>query len=319
MHKNAFVTFVMMNDKFVPGALVFAHAIKKQKIHADVICMITPEVSKNAKTALKTIYDDVITIDPIIIHHHDRQKRQDRPFLFTKLQAFRLGKDGDLNKSYEKIIIADADILPICDYESLFDIKAPAGIINEHKHHCVESNDGKYIKHSYHKDTSSWRWHYIYRSCPHGFMIPKKITDRVKDDKKNLGVNVCLCRIDPNMTEYHSILNDLNNQAVKELIATFPCPEMQYLTLKYSGSWHNIDIKYASFNGYPDINILFGTHFAGQKPWQIKNPSVKHYAKYKDYQLFFHSYIDMIHTYPKLNQYIKLNQLYTTFKSWMLY
>jgi glycogenin glucosyltransferase len=318
MHKHAFVTFVMMNDKFVPGALVFAHAIKKQKINADLICMITPEVSKNAKTTLKLLYDDVITVDPISIHHHDRQKRQDRPFLFTKLQALRLGKDGDLNKGYEKIIIADADILPISDYESLFDIKAPAGILNEHKHHCVESNDGKYIKHACHHQSSTWQWHYIYRSCPHGFTIPKKITDRIMYDKNNLGVNVCLCRIDPSMIEYNAIINDLKNPSTLQMVSIFPWPEMQYLTLRYSGLWHNIDIKYASFNGYPNLDILHGTHYAGQKPWQINNPSVKHYAKYKDYQLFFRSYIEMIQSYPELNKYIKLNQLYTTFKSWLI-
>lgn len=318
MHTNAFVTFVMLNDKFVPGALVFAHALRKQKVNADIICMITPEVSNKGRSQLQSIFDDVILIDPLIIHHEDRQKRQDRPFLFTKFQAFRLGKDGDLNKGYEKIVIADADILPIADYQSLLDLPAPAGIINESKQHCVKSSNGTYIKHDKYQHQNQWHWHYIYRSCPHGFVIPKKITDRVKHDHHNLGMNTCLCRINPNMDDYYSILNDMKNKDVMDQVSKFPWPEMQYLTLKYSGFWHNIDLKYASFNGYPDINLLNGTHFAGQKPWQISHPSVKHYARFNDYQLFFRTFIEMLNAHPHLKQYKKLLTLYQTYKSWLM-
>lgn len=318
MHKNAFVTFVMLNDKYVPGALVFAHALKKQKVHADIICMITPDVSIRAKQQLSMIFDDVIVVDPLIIYHEDRHKRQDRPFLFTKFQALRLGKDGDLNKGYEKIVIADADILPIGDYQSLLDLPAPAGIINESKHHCVNSSDGTYMKEQKYKNKYEWHWHYIYRSCPHGFIIPKKITDRINYDKDNLGVNTCLCRINPNMNDYHSILSDMKNKDIMDQVSKYPWPEMQYLTLKYSGSWHNIDLKYASFNGYPNLGILNGTHFAGLKPWQIEHPSVKHYAKFKDYQLFFQTFLELMDKYPDLKKYIKLNRLNETYQSWLI-
>ena len=32
----AFMTFVMRNDSFVPGALVFAHALRQQRTQADL-------------------------------------------------------------------------------------------------------------------------------------------------------------------------------------------------------------------------------------------------------------------------------------------
>jgi glycogenin glucosyltransferase len=69
----------------------------------------------------------------------------------------------------------------------------------------------------------------------------------------NLGVNACLCRLDPNMTDYQDIMEDLKNPDILSLIATYKWPGMQYLTLKYSGKWHNLDIRYASFNGYPNL------------------------------------------------------------------
>ncbi|MDI6453761.1 hypothetical protein [Peloplasma aerotolerans] len=314
MHTSAFVTFVMRNDYYVPGALVFAYALKKQHVDADIICLITPEISSKAKQALKTLFDDVITTDPIYIYHPMRHGRQDRPYLFTRFQALRLGKDGNLNKGYEKLVIADADILPISDYQSLLDLPAPAGIINENKSYCVSSTKGRYIQHLNHKNRREWRWHHIYRNCPHGQMIPKAYTDRIHQDTSNLGINACLYRLNPNMEAYNSLISDLNQQNTLKRVVSYPWPEMQYLTLKYSGSWHNIDLRYASFNGYPNINILNGTHFAGLKPWDIECLSVKSFAKFDDYQLFFRTYMEMFETYSKLKDYRKLHKIYECFK-----
>lgn len=313
MHPCAFVTFVMRNDSYVPGALVFAYQLRKQGVDADIICLITPEITSKAKQVLLTLFDDVITIDPIVIHHPMRHGRQDRPYLFTRFQALRLGKDGDLKKGYEKIIVADADILPISDYQSLLDLPAPAGIINESKTHCISSSDGKYIRNFNQKNHKEWIWHHIYRSCPHGQPIPKVYTDRINHNPKNLGINACLYRLNPNMDDYKSLIDDLNNQDILKKIISFPWPEMQYFTIKFSGKWHNIDIRYASFNGYPDLNILNGTHFAGLKPWDLKCKSVRSFAKFKDYQLFFQTYKEMFEAYPMIQSHHKLQKIYNNF------
>lgn len=309
MHPCAFVTFVMRNDAYVPGALVFAYALKKQGVLADVICLVTPEVSKKARFALSSIFDDVITIEPITIYHPMRHGRQDRPFLFTRFQALRLGKDGDLGKGYEKIVVADADLLPISHYQSLLDLPAPAGIMNESKNHCVSSFLGSYTLKNHHHNSREWHWHHIYRSSPHGFKIPKAMTDRILNDPSNLGINACLYVLHPNMDDYLDIMNDLKDPDIIKQICTYPWPEMQYLTLKYSGLWHNIDLRYASFNGYPKLDILYGTHYAGLKPWKITCDSVNHFAKYDDYQLFFQTYHQMMEDYPMLTTNKKLNHI----------
>jgi glycogenin glucosyltransferase len=313
MHTCAFVTFVMRNDHYVPGALVFAYALKRQGVSADIICLITPEITSKAKKALQTIFDDVITIDPIYVYHPMRHGRQDRPYLFTRFQALRLGKDGDLKKGYQKIVVADADILPISNYQTLLEISAPAGIINESKSHCISAEGGKYKHYFNQKKTSEWHWHYIYRNYPHGHPIPRAYTDRIEQNPNNLGINACLYLLEPNMKDYKNLLKDLKNQECLSKIVSYPWPEMQYFTLKYSGMWHNIDLRYASFNGYPKLDILNGTHFAGLKPWDIKCPSVKSFAKFDDYQLFFRTYKEMFETYPKLQDHKKLHKLYDCF------
>ena len=300
MSKNAYVTFIIRNDSYLPGALVFAYALKLQKTINDLICIVSDNISDRAVRALKLIYDDVLIINEVYVPHDRRHERQDRPFLFSRFNAFRLGVDGDLGKKYNKIIIADCDLLPLQNYDSLFDLKAPAGIINEKKEYCLEYTDGKYIiPDSVYKD-GTWNWHEIYKHVPHGTLIPKEITNRIKTDKENMGVNASVMLFEPSMELYKSIMADLLEEDIQQEISTYNWPEMQYITDKLSGEWTNIDLRFSSFNGYPIIDVLNGIHFAGLKPWSVKNKSVKSFAKFEDYQLWFHTYNKMFEDYPKL-------------------
>jgi glycogenin glucosyltransferase len=77
---------------------------------------------------------------------------------------------------------------------------------------------------------------------------------------------------------------------------------MQYITDKLSGDWTNIDLRYSSFNGYPKIDVLYGIHYAGMKPWNIKNKSLKSTGRFEDYQLWFYTYIKMLNEFPELKK-----------------
>ncbi len=300
MGRNAYVTFIIRNDSYLPGALVFAYALKKQKTKNDLICIVSDNITKSAVNKLKVLYDDVIVLDELYVKHDRRQERQDRPFLFSRFSAFRLGKDGDLGKNYEKIIIADCDLLPIKNYDSLFELDAPAGIINERKEYCMEYTDGKYIIPDSAYIDGTWIWHKTYKDIPHGHKIPKYITDRIINDKSNMGINTSLNVFKPTMSLYNSILEDLNKTEIQKEISSYNWPEMQYITVKLSGKWTNIDLRYSSFNGYPVIEALNGIHYAGIKPWIIKNDSLKSYGKFEDYQLWFKVYTHMIDEYDYL-------------------
>lgn len=310
MAREAYVTFVMRNDAFIPGALVFAYALKRQKTTRDLLCMITEDVSKQGMDTLRQVFDDVFRIDEWFVKHEARHERQDRPFLFTRFQALRLGPDGDLGKGYDKIIVADADVLPLEDYDGLFSLLAPAGIINEKKHYCMEYDDaGNYVIPPTVHTHKTWKWHEVYRDIPFGERIPKAITDRVINDHDNMGMNAALYLFEPSMTLYQSIVKDTKNMSVASMIAKWPWPEMQYITWKLSGEWHNMDLRYASFNGYPNIDVLKGIHFAGLKPWRHRHRSVPHFAKKEDYRLWYAVFQAMLNDYPILRKDSKLLKL----------
>ncbi len=311
MNKFAYVTFIIRNDSYLPGALVFAYALRLQKTKADLICIVSDNISDYAINSLKLVYNDVIIIDEVYVPHDRRQERQDRPFLFSRFNAFRLGIDGDLNKKYEKIIIADCDLLPLHGYDKLFDLPAPAGIINEKKEYCLEYDDeGKYIIPESVYIDGTWKWHNIYSNVSHGTLIPKNITDRIRKDKQNMGVNASLYLFETSSKFYESIMDDLADIEIQKEISLYNWPEMQYISLKLSGLWTNIDLKYSSFNGYPEIEVLYGSHFAGLKPWNMKNKSIKAFGRFDDYKLWYYTYLKMCNEVEGMLENRKVKKLY---------
>ncbi len=309
MSERAYVTFVMRNDAYVPGALVFAYAIRAQGASADLVCLIGDGVSTHAQETLRVLYDHVLRVEEIYIPHKHRHERQDRPFLFTRFQALRLGADGDLGCAYKDIVVADSDVLPLHRYDDLFDVEAPAGIINERKEHCVEAVNGAYVVPDSVDIDGTWIWHRVYEDIPMGAPIPRAVTDRVKDDPENMGVNAALYRLRPSMALYEAIREDIESAKTQEDIGGYAWPEMQYITAYLSGQWHNLDLRFASFNGYPRIDVLYGIHYAGLKPWRRTHRSIEHFSRYDDYRLWQATFIAMMRRYPALREARSLERL----------
>ena len=305
-HRYAYVTFLMRNDSFLPGALVLAYALRTMGTSADIVCLVTREISCPAKSALSLLFDKVIAIEEVTVPHPMRQKRQDRPFLFTRFAGLLLGKNGGLGEEYDKIIMMDADVLPLRCYDRLFAVEAPAGILNEKKEHWVDASDGRYRVPD-DADIKGWGWHRRYEGvCPHGTVIPQAITDSVKTDVSNMGVNAALWVLRPDKQVFDELIAAARQD---EMLPKYPWPEMQFATGFFSGRWHNIDIRYGSIGGYPFLSALFGTHFAGLKPWSMEKPSVCTYAKYEDFQCWYATFLAMVSVWLELLQIPRLQKL----------
>ena len=299
--RYAYVTFMMRGDGYLPGALVLAYALKLHNKY-DCICLVTDDVSHPARQALGLVYDKVIQIDELRIKSGVGTGRSDRNLLMTRFEALRLGPSGGLNQQYDKIILLDADILPLWGYDELFSLPAPAGVLMEKKNECYSGAL---------EDSYNWSWHNLYNPiCPHGTGIPKKITDRVRHDPTNMGVNAGLWVLQPSLVEYNAVRAALQNQEVMSLVKDFPWPEMQLATLLWSGRWTNIDIRYCSIGGYPRPEALYGIHFAGLKPWQANSRSATHYAGFQDFTLWRQYYAALYWGNPILQGYPMLKRLW---------
>ena len=313
--RYAYVTFLILNDSYLSGALLLAYGLRQQWTEADLICLVTPEITSTARAALGCLYDHVVEVEAIYVPHKRRHQRQDRPFWFTRMNALRLGVDGDLGLSYEKLVVLDADVLPMKWYDHLFTLVAPAGVINESKAHLTESD---IVPDHIHQGTE-WRWHRIYNAhCRHGSNIPKKITDRVAlDPENNTGISGSLYVWEPSMEEYRRIRAQIETPEILELVADrFDYPDMQYLTIHWSGRWTSVDLRFIGFKGYPGIRALYGTHFAGFKPWYFNQlKALSRFSRYDDFKLWYRSYLAMVLVdFPKLQDNTQLHRLCTSIR-----
>lgn len=306
----AYVTFLIKDDSYVPGALVFAYSLKKQNVKADLLCFVNNEISKNAIESLKIIYDKIIHIDKIMASARPNQSEKELSRLFSRCKALLLEDPRIAGKKYDKIVVSDSDVIAINKWDTLFDLTAPAGIINESKAHTMQYGHGEFILTRRYYKTAEWMWHKIYKDFPHGTKLPKEMTDRVNSDNGNMGVNSAIYLLEPKIATYKDILKDLKNKEVKEKISNYNWPEIQYLTQKLSGNWHNIDLNFASISSN-SLKKINGIHFLGLKPWDFNNKSLTAFACYDDFKLWYEIYNHMIINYPKLLNNYKLRNLQT--------
>jgi hypothetical protein len=171
--------------------------------------------------------------------------------------------------------------------------------------------DGNFIIPDSVAQDGTWHWHQIYADCPHGQPIPREITDRVASDPSNMGVISSLLLLEPSLAEFNAIMQDIQSPTMQPLVGdAFDWPEMQYLTLRYSGQWTNVDLRFHSLNGYPNLDVLTGLHYTGFKPWQFRRAgSMERYGRRADFQLWFSLYREMLQKHPLLQSNRKLRSL----------
>ena len=310
----AFVTFMIRDDGYLPGALLYGYALRAQQTKADIICLVSREISEHAIFTLKHIYDYVLSVDEIYVDNINKRDRTDLPYLFTRFHALRLGRNGDLGIGYDKIVVCDSDVLPIRHYDDLFLLNTPAGILNEKPEYFLRYDEyGCYVVPETAYEKGEWAWHKVYNPiCPHGQRIPAYITDRVQEDIANMGVNSVLYVLQPDYNMFKKILEDISNKQIQDIISKFRWPEMQYLTMAWSGMWYNIDLRFSGFKGYPDYKVLYGIHYAGNKPWRINDrKTMKNRLKFPDVIIWYVYYLEMIRRYPLLLNTNRLKKLYT--------
>lgn len=124
----AWVTLVMLGDVYVPGALVLAESLRYWKTRYEIVCMITPGVSKIAQRALETGFDRVIRVPSAkyrtrLLPGQNQRHRYSWAFLsrvFTKWRCLSLVE-------YALVCFVDADIAFAKNPDDLFKLRAPAG------------------------------------------------------------------------------------------------------------------------------------------------------------------------------------------------
>ena len=295
----AYVTLIMIGDKYIAGALVLAESIRKLGSLADLVVMVTNDVSQEGKEILKKFYDYVIDVEYINVENWRTSVQKHRPYLdlvFTKFQVLNLVQ-------YKKILLIDADAIILKHPDHLFTLKTPAGVYLPNKDEIISYNEkGEYV---YDKKIE-WFEKYC-KCCSHGNLIPKYITERIKEGcnkskNNNSGISGGLILLEPDKEEFNIMMKDIRTPEMFSIIKNkLIWPEQQYLGMRYSGSWTSIEPIFLGLQGFPHWSVLFGLQYAGDKPFILQSKiTIEERIKYEDFQLWFKFYKDIINKYPDL-------------------
>ena len=295
----AYVTTVMLGDKYVAPAIVFAESVRKLGSMADLVVLITHDVSTEGKEILKMFFDYVINVEYINFENCETKIKGNPSYfdlVFTKFHVFNLIQ-------YKKILLIDADTIILKYPDHIFTLNAPAAVYLPNRNDIINYDDkGKYI---YNKKIE---WFNKYCSCcSHGKLIAKSITDKIKqgltkNKNNNSGISGGLILLEPSKKEFNMILKDINSPKMFDIIKNkLIWPEQQYLGMRYSGLWTSIEPIFLGLQGFPHWSMLFGLQYSGEKPFVLESKySIEERIKYEDYQLWYKFYRDIINRYPKL-------------------
>ncbi len=290
----AYVCIVMLGDAYIPGAIVLAQSLINCGSKADRVCLVTPDVSEEAKKLLQMFFNKVKVIDYIQVSNwrvegHPLIKYLD--LVFTKFHIFNL-------LEYKKIILIDADALVLKYPDHLFTLPAPAGCLLENKDYFIHYDaSGNYVF-----PPGPIKWYEKYcKIAAHGELIPKELTDDVKKNMRNSGIGGGLMLLEPKLGELDAIINNVSSGYMKYLVEKkFRWPEQQYLTVRYSGKWHQVNPRFFGLQGYPHWKVLYGLQYGGYKPFIMDKMTKDEAITYDDFILWHDIYREILNEHPEI-------------------
>ncbi len=302
----AYVTFVMSGDTYIAPAIVLAESIRKLGSMADLVVLVTKDVSIEGKEILKIFYDYVEEVEYINFENQETTIKENSAHLnmsFTKFRVFNLTQ-------YKKILLVDADTIILKYPDHLFTLNSPAGVYLPNKEEIITYDNGE--KRTYNKKIE-WFNKYC-KCCSHGKIISKSITDKIEEglskDKNNLSaISGGLILLEPSEEEFNKILKDINTLKMSKIINKLIWPFQQYLTMRYSGNWTSIEPIFLGLDGFPHWSVLNALHFSKNKPFKLENKySIEARVNFEDFQLWYKFYRDITNRYPELLDSKVLNE-----------
>lgn len=125
IHKNAYVWLCMKGDNYLPGILVSVYSVSRTNPDADLVVMVTDDVSQHAQNMLLKIATHLFYI-PYISFDSKQMKTKRQQQIYGSWIASSYTKWNSLALPYKKILLIDGDTIHTENTDELFDLNAPA-------------------------------------------------------------------------------------------------------------------------------------------------------------------------------------------------
>lgn len=265
-HDNAYVWLLMKGDSYLPGIYTSIYSVLRTNPKADLVVMVTKDVSSTARNLLSKI---VKLVDIDYIRFNTRQlKTKKQQELYSKWLSVAYTKWNVLKLiQYKKILFLDGDTIVLHNIDHLFNLQAPAapfnnpfvkpiGNINSH----LEGKKGndKYLLH----DTLISKRE-VYNCLTKNGMIFTASTILLEPSDADFNKYIDMVKsMEPfGFSNCHSMVDE-------QSLA-------YYYSFKKNVNWINIHSRYNYINwkkGFLEINdIPYIMHyFSEKKPWNMK-------------------------------------------------
>lgn len=114
---EAYIT-VLTNDRYLPGALVLANAIRDLGTTKRLAILVS-NISKASEELVKNVYDEVINVSPIVSTSLQQLSDLGRPDLTSTYTKILIWKQIQ----FSRVVYLDSDILPVVPIDALFEIE----------------------------------------------------------------------------------------------------------------------------------------------------------------------------------------------------
>ena len=312
LSKCAFVTLLMINDSYLPGIILSGCQLKTIAPEIDRICMVTPDISNKAIKIIKHLYIvkkvEYIEIDTSLSDLSNNQIKYIYAKTFTKLNCFKLIK-------YDKIVLFDADMIPLRGLKELFLYPTPSFPFLGHIRLW-----GKELEK---------RLEYYNKFVCNKFFNGERITktklidyekiikDIIKITKNNNNLKTLYTKqiyettisvLKPSINTYDKCINKLNFHVKYKHIQHLK-GDTTFLTEFYKYKIHFLDIRYlgrwVNFNNIKEI--CFIDEYSKIKPWDLNNLNTN---QIKNNKLWWYCYIFVLNNNKHFLKYKELSKLY---------
>lgn len=266
-------------DRYVPGALVVAYALKKYKTRHDIILLHDNTLDPENYNILARVFTKVIAINLITDEetrplHYSKQNQIYSPWIahsYTKWNALGLTE-------YEKICFLDADNLPLENIDILLDeVEAPAGCFR-----TVSLPDSIGVFNHFPDNLNA--------------PVPNELIKKALSGAAVLGASLVVLPTGRlSLYRNYIISGQFRRESAKMRCISGPDETSITMFMMNTGyTWHNIPL---TFNTIPwKASTIEGVHmltFTGQeKPWEM-NPD-----KWPDLKIYYKLVKQLVKDYP---------------------
>jgi lipopolysaccharide biosynthesis glycosyltransferase len=267
IYDNAYVWLLMKGDPYLPGIITSVYSVLRTNPEADLVVMITPDISEQTIEKILTVASHIFYI-PYLRFETVPLKTEAQQKIYKDWASDSYTKWNMLALPYKKAIFMDADVICTTNIDHLFKLQTPAAPFNSpfekplgHINNYIRSKKGRdgYPKHG-------------------SIITPQEVKNMLY--KGGITFTATTVVLSPDLDDYRAYIEMvLNNQPYgakqncHSVVDERSLSEYYSIIKKYN--WTNIHQKYNYIgwkNGFmePYQMPLIIHYFSPQKPWNMK-------------------------------------------------